>query len=154
MPFRLQVVAAHPDDESLGFGGTLAAYAAQGVETSLVMATRGEAGRCGTHRRGSPEHPRPDVLGRIREAELRAAADVLGVGDLAFLGYRDQALEAVLPGLAGVDLGGVPGRAEAARHRGRRRRAPGRAGRRTCSRGCADAPQRPADGGSAMSHCT
>ena len=45
MALRLMAVLAHPDDESLGFGGTLASYAAAGVETSLVMATRGEAGR-------------------------------------------------------------------------------------------------------------
>ena len=41
---RLLAVLAHPDDESLGFGGTLAKYAAEGVETYLVTATRGERG--------------------------------------------------------------------------------------------------------------
>ena len=41
-------VLAHPDDESLGFGGTLAKYAAEGVETHLVTATRGERGRFGS----------------------------------------------------------------------------------------------------------
>ena len=39
---RLMAVLAHPDDESLAVGGTLAKYAAEGVETHLVMATRGE----------------------------------------------------------------------------------------------------------------
>ena len=38
-------VLAHPDDESLGVGGTLAKYAAEGVEVFLVTATRGESGR-------------------------------------------------------------------------------------------------------------
>jgi LmbE family N-acetylglucosaminyl deacetylase len=97
MALRLMCVVAHPDDESLAFGGTLLAYAAAGVETSVLMATRGEAGRCGPHRRGSPEHPGPDALGRMREAELRAACDILGVGDLAFLGYRDQELDRAEP---------------------------------------------------------
>jgi LmbE family N-acetylglucosaminyl deacetylase len=97
MPLRLMCVVAHPDDESLGFGGTLAAYAAAGVETSVVMATRGEAGRWGAHPRGSAEHPGPDALGRIREAELRAACAILGVRDIAFLGYRDQELDRAAP---------------------------------------------------------
>lgn len=100
MPLRLMAVLAHPDDESLGFGGTLARYANEGVETSLVMATRGEAGRCGEHLRGTPGHPGPDVLARLREAELRAAADILGIGDLAFLDYRDQELDRAEPGEA------------------------------------------------------
>jgi LmbE family N-acetylglucosaminyl deacetylase len=39
-PFKLLAVLARPDDESLGFGGTLAKYAAEGVETYLVTATR------------------------------------------------------------------------------------------------------------------
>ena len=53
-------VLAHPDDESLGTGGTLAKYAAEGVETYLVTATRGERGRFGD----STESPGPDVVGR------------------------------------------------------------------------------------------
>ena len=43
-------VLAHPDDESLGIGGTLARYASEGVETYLVTATRGENGRHGRNR--------------------------------------------------------------------------------------------------------
>jgi len=45
--FKLLAVLAHPDDESLGFGGTLAKYAAENIETYLVTATRGERGRFG-----------------------------------------------------------------------------------------------------------
>ena len=41
----LLAVLAHPDDESLGFGGTLAKYAAEGVRVHLVTATRGDRGR-------------------------------------------------------------------------------------------------------------
>ena len=44
---RLMAILAHPDDESMGIGGTLARYAAEGVETYLVTATRGERGWIG-----------------------------------------------------------------------------------------------------------
>jgi len=50
-------VLAHPDDESLGFGGVLARYSDEGVETSLVTATRGQSGRYRGHAHGAPEHP-------------------------------------------------------------------------------------------------
>jgi len=89
-------VLAHPDDESLGFGGTLAKYAAEGIETSVVTATRGRKGRYRGHR-DPPQHPGPDALGRIREAELRRAAATLGVGDLAVLDYQDGALDQAPP---------------------------------------------------------
>ncbi len=71
---RLMCVLAHPDDESLGTGGTLAKDAAEGVETYLVMATRGERGRFGD----GGERPAPEIVGRMREAELGAAAKELG----------------------------------------------------------------------------
>lgn len=87
-------LTAHPDDESLGFGGTLARAAAEGVEVSLVVGTRGEGGRYGD---GSRPHPGPEELGRIREGEVRAAADVLGVRHLRFLGYRDGELDQADP---------------------------------------------------------
>ena len=93
---RLMAVLAHPDDESLGIGSVLARYAAEGVGVSLVTATRGEGGRFGLHRDG-PEHPGPEALGRIREQELRAAAAVLGVGDLSLLDYRDRELDRADP---------------------------------------------------------
>ena len=92
-------VTAHPDDESLGFGGSLARYASEGVEVSLVVATRGEAGRYGD---GSEPHPGPEGLGRIREEEVRAAAGVLGVRHLRFLGYRDGELDRT-PSREGMD---------------------------------------------------
>ena len=94
MSLRLTCIAAHPDDESMGFGGTLARYAAEGVEVSLVMATRGEGGRFGD---GSEPHPGPDALGRIREEEVRAAARTLGIGEIRFLDYRDGALDRADP---------------------------------------------------------
>lgn len=94
---RLMAVLAHPDDESLGFGGTLAKYAAEGVDVSLVTATRGDAGRFRGRPRGDAAHPGPVALGDIREAELRAAANALGVHDVSVLGYPDQHLDGVDP---------------------------------------------------------
>jgi LmbE family N-acetylglucosaminyl deacetylase len=95
---RLLAVLAHPDDESLGCGGVLAACAAQGVETSLVTATRGQRGRYHGHAITDRDHPGPDALGAIREAELRAAAAVLGVRDVTVLDYCDQELDRASPG--------------------------------------------------------
>ena len=97
---RLMAVLAHPDDESLGAGGTLAKYASEGVEVFLLTATRGDAGRYRGHRPGAPEHPGPLALANIREAELRAAASVLGVREVFLLDYRDQHLDAANPGEA------------------------------------------------------
>jgi LmbE family N-acetylglucosaminyl deacetylase len=92
---RLLAVLAHPDDESLGVGGTLAKYAAEGVETFLVTATLGERGRFRGHPQDHPSHPGPEALAGIRETELRAAARTLGVRELILLGYPDQALDRV-----------------------------------------------------------
>ena len=91
---RLLAVLAHPDDESLGFGGTLAKYASADVEVFLVTATRGNAGRYRGLARGDPQHPGRSALGQIREAELRAAASVLGIQEVSLLDYEDGHLEA------------------------------------------------------------
>ena len=90
-------VLAHPDDESLGVGGTLAKYAAEGADVFLLTATRGDAGGFRGHRRGDEGHPGPQALGTIREAELRAAAAVLGLRDVALLDYHDQQLDRAEP---------------------------------------------------------
>ena len=82
---RLMLILAHPDDESLGNGGMVAKYVAEGVEVHLVTATRGEQGWFGSE----DENPGPEELGRIREAELLQAAEVLGIREVSFLGYRD-----------------------------------------------------------------
>ena len=92
-PRRLMAVMAHPDDECLGVGGTLARYAREGAEVSLVTATRGDRGRYGD----GTEHPGPEALGRIREAELHAAARELGLSAVNILGYPDGALDRVDP---------------------------------------------------------
>jgi LmbE family N-acetylglucosaminyl deacetylase len=96
-PRRLMAVLAHPDDESLGFGGTLAKYAAEGVEVSLVIGTLGQGGRYRGHRPGTPAHPGPEALERMREQELRAAAAVLGIRRVHLLGYRDTQLDRADP---------------------------------------------------------
>lgn len=92
-PLRLMCVLAHPDDESLGMGGILAKYAAEGIETHLVTATRGERGWFGAE----ADNPGLQALGQIREAELRAAADVLGLRDVHFLDYVDGELDQADP---------------------------------------------------------
>ena len=94
---KLLAVLAHPDDESLGVGGTLAKYAAEGVEVFLLTATRGDAGRFRGHRPGTPEHPGRPALAAIREAELRTAAAVLGVREVSLLDYHDGGLDRVDP---------------------------------------------------------
>src|SRR5512139_1867752 len=91
--FRMLCVLAHPDDESLGMGGILAHYAAEGIETYLVTATRGERGRFGDQK----ESPGLQVVGRAREAELRAAAKVLGVREVSLLDYMDKDLDRANP---------------------------------------------------------
>jgi LmbE family N-acetylglucosaminyl deacetylase len=90
---KLLCVFAHPDDESLGTGGTLAKYAAEGVETYLVTATRGERGWSGAEK----DFPGLEALGKIREAELLAAAHVLGLREVNFLDYIDGDLDQAKP---------------------------------------------------------
>ena len=88
-PLRLLAVLAHPDDESLGIGGTLAKYAAEGVETYLVTATRGERGWRGD----AAADPGLEAFGKVREAELLAAATILDVREVQFLNYIDGDLD-------------------------------------------------------------
>ena len=101
---RLMAVLAHPDDESMGFGGTLAKYASEGVEVFVVTATRGDRGRYRGHPPGDDAHPGAQALAQIRAAELRAAVGVLGVRELVLLDYCDQALDRAEPGevIAGI----------------------------------------------------
>lgn len=90
---KLMCILAHPDDESLGNGGILAKYASEGVETYLVTATRGERGWFGDER----DYPGVEALGKIREAELLAAASVLGIHSVDFLDYIDGDLDQANP---------------------------------------------------------
>jgi LmbE family N-acetylglucosaminyl deacetylase len=99
-------VLAHPDDESLGVGGTLAKYASEGVDVFLLTATRGDAGRYRGHRPSDDQHPGPIALASIREHELRAAASVLGVRDVSLLEYGDQRLDSANPRQVVEDIAG------------------------------------------------
>jgi LmbE family N-acetylglucosaminyl deacetylase len=93
---KLMCVLAHPDDESLATGGILAKYAAAGIQTYLVMATRGERGWSGP----AAAYPGPQALGRLREAELQAAAQVLGLQEVVFLDYQDGEVDRADPNQA------------------------------------------------------
>jgi LmbE family N-acetylglucosaminyl deacetylase len=84
-------VLAHPDDESLGTGGILAKYSREGVATYVVTATRGERGRFDD--KGT--RPGHDIVGRTREAELRAAGRELGVREISVLDYLDGQVDQV-----------------------------------------------------------
>lgn len=91
---RLAGVLAHPDDESRIVGGTLALAASYGVEVALYCATRGEA--------GDPHRSAEDTAA-LRERELRAACEVLGVGEVWLDDFPDG-------GLADVDTETVEAR--------------------------------------------
>jgi len=83
---RLLGAFAHPDDEGI-VSGALLQYSTSGVETGLVCATRGEVGEI-----ADPALATPENLGQVREGEMRAAAEVLGVHNLWFLDYRDSGM--------------------------------------------------------------
>jgi N-acetyl-1-D-myo-inositol-2-amino-2-deoxy-alpha-D-glucopyranoside deacetylase len=95
----LLAVQPHPDDESITMGGALARYSAEGVQTTLVTATRGEVGEI-LDKDLDPKEAAPR-LASIREAELRSAVKILGVGELVFLGYEDS-------GMAGLPRNRAP----------------------------------------------
>jgi LmbE family N-acetylglucosaminyl deacetylase len=84
-PLKLLSIFAHPDDESMGMGGTLAKYSAEGVETYYLCASRGERGWFGPEE----QNPGPGALGLIRTRELENAAKELGMTGLYFLDYID-----------------------------------------------------------------
>src|SRR5215471_15476344 len=83
---RLLGIFAHPDDEG-ALSGAMLKYSALDVETGLVCATRGEVGEI-----SDPALATPETLGQVREGEMRAAAEVLGVPNLWFLDYRDSGM--------------------------------------------------------------
>jgi LmbE family N-acetylglucosaminyl deacetylase len=84
---RVLVIAPHPDDETMGLGGTLAIHAAQGDAITAVFVCNGI--------QGDPDgwFPRDRVVA-MREAEAREAAKVLGISELRFLGYPDNLSDA------------------------------------------------------------
>jgi LmbE family N-acetylglucosaminyl deacetylase len=102
LPFRLLCVTAHPDDESGAFGGALLMAHRDGVETSLLCLTDGQA----AHHRG--EATDAAELGRLRRVELAAACEVLGVTRYEVLHYPDGELpQQDFYALAGVIVGRI-----------------------------------------------
>lgn len=81
---RILVLAAHPDDIDFAAAGTVARWTDSGIQVSYCLATSGDAG-------GFDDTPREEMAA-LREAEQRAAAAVLGVHDVEFLGLADGAL--------------------------------------------------------------
>ena len=82
----LMVIAPHPDDSEFGTGGTVARLTGEGKRVVYVICTNGNKG-------SSDRMMTPQKLARIREKEQRAAASVLGVTEVVFLGYPDQGLD-------------------------------------------------------------
>jgi LmbE family N-acetylglucosaminyl deacetylase len=89
-PNRLLVVVAHPDDETFGCGSLLAHAQAQGVETVVACATRGEAGSPSSER--GPDDANMAV---VREDELREAASLLGVSRVVLFDWIDSGMDGV-----------------------------------------------------------
>ncbi|MGD0935266.1 MAG: N-acetyl-1-D-myo-inositol-2-amino-2-deoxy-alpha-D-glucopyranoside deacetylase [Streptosporangiaceae bacterium] len=93
---RMLFVHAHPDDESIGTGATMAKYAAEGAHVTLVTCTLGELGEIIPPGLAALAADRDDQLGGYRIGELGAACRALGVGDHRFLGgpgrWRDSGM--------------------------------------------------------------
>ncbi|MBG0833475.1 N-acetyl-1-D-myo-inositol-2-amino-2-deoxy-alpha-D-glucopyranoside deacetylase [Planomonospora sp. ID67723] len=93
---RLLLVHAHPDDETIGTGATMARYAAEGARVTLVTCTRGEEGEVIPPDLAHLAADRDDSLGEYRVGELAAACKALGVTDHRFLGgpgrWRDSGM--------------------------------------------------------------
>ncbi|MBW2411453.1 MAG: PIG-L family deacetylase, partial [Deltaproteobacteria bacterium] len=85
---KILVISAHPDDETLFSGGTLARYAQQGHAVFILETTRGEGGEV-----GEPALTTRENLATFREQEVREAARVLGARDIFFLPYIDPHME-------------------------------------------------------------
>ena len=95
-PRRLLLVHAHPDDEVIGTGATMARYAAEGVHVTLVTCTAGEEGEILVPELEHMAAAREDRLAEVRVVELANAMTALGVDDHRFLGgvgrYRDSGM--------------------------------------------------------------
>lgn len=95
-PRRLLLVHAHPDDESIGTGATMAKYAAENALVTLVTCTLGEEGEILVAELAALAADRTDGLGQHRIGELATACEALGVTDHRFLGgagrYRDSGM--------------------------------------------------------------
>ena len=87
---RALVVVAHPDDVDFWAGGTVAGWTSAGIAVTYCVLSDGDSGGL------DPEVPRSAIPG-IRRAEQEAAAAVLGVVDVRFLGYPDGCIEPSYP---------------------------------------------------------
>ncbi|MGD8849552.1 MAG: PIG-L deacetylase family protein [Anaerolineales bacterium] len=92
---RVLGIFAHPDDETILIGGTLAMLTSHGAELHILSATRGEGGEL-----GEPPLAKRHQLGDIRAAELHCAVQALGGHDVSFLGYEDPTIDVGEEGLA------------------------------------------------------
>lgn len=81
---------AHPDDETINNGATMAKYAAEGVQITLVTCTRGEEGEVLVESLANLASSRDDKLGEHREIELKNAMEYLGIKDFRFLGSPNK----------------------------------------------------------------
>jgi N-acetyl-1-D-myo-inositol-2-amino-2-deoxy-alpha-D-glucopyranoside deacetylase len=100
--FRLLLVHAHPDDETINNGATMALYADLGAEVTLVTCTRGEEGEVLVPELAHLASALSDGLGQHREIELNDAMIALGIKDFRFLGqptvkYRDSGMMGTEP---------------------------------------------------------
>ena len=96
---RLLLVHAHPDDETINNGVTMAKYAASGAQVTLVTCTRGEEGEVLVTELANLASDKDDKLGQHREIELKDAMTQLGINDYRFLGapnkkWRDSGMMA------------------------------------------------------------
>ena len=93
---RLLLVHAHPDDETINNGATMARYVAEGASVTLLTCTLGEEGEVLVPELAQLAADQADQLGGYRIGELRAAMSALGVEDVRFLGgagrYRDSGM--------------------------------------------------------------
>jgi N-acetyl-1-D-myo-inositol-2-amino-2-deoxy-alpha-D-glucopyranoside deacetylase len=99
---RLLFVHAHPDDETLTTGATIAHYAARGAQVLVVTCTLGEEGEVIGERWARLAVHEADQLGGFRIGELGAALRALGIGEPIFLGgagrWRDSGMDGTPPG--------------------------------------------------------
>ena len=109
---RLLLVHAHPDDESIGTGATMARYAAQGAQVTLVTCTLGELGEVIPVGLAHLASDRENRLGEHRIGELAAACAALGVADHRFLGGPGRWHDSGMMGTPSNDWDGAFWRAD------------------------------------------
>lgn len=89
MERQVLVLFPHPDDETLAVGGAIAVHAHSGSPVTYACFTKGQMGR----NLGKPFFANRETLSEIRELELRAACEQLGIRDLRLFPFRDKTLE-------------------------------------------------------------